>query len=561
MRSREKSLDFFSDLYLSGGSGGPYSLEAARGPRARKRNIVQSRGNSLEGTKVNNRRQSKARRGSIPLILLIVLVLGIGASASLFLTQGTQRVGKHEELTQKAWFYAQAAVEEVLVKLTNVGVEGDPIANKVSLQVPATQFMGAQNGVHVTNPYVHFRVLEAPEDPARMRDFLELQTAGPSYASEAVRTVANGGDANIWWQDYLKANPPAYLASGALLELIDRPVYQDLVGLDVPDVSTADCPDNGICVPTGKGKDFVDTHWANYRADGSGDNADQAAAMEALQRLTPTYWHNATAPQPTTDYTVPETPYDGAPGWSNFASLPAQAMDNEQMRLALNTGIVPNASGNLSNFLKDFNTVMVEMADEVDDRFAGCGDDVAYAVGAYISGLRLGASPDNNQDEEEEDTEAGRDSGALAYSSNLVTIQAQATAYALNELQGTIDPMNPPVALGTLKTSQPVTAHRLVSKMSMDVPMKIVRDMEVIHLIHHYRLMPLDMAVLGWISVSQNGTALTPQEIADLADWSSVTIAVSPRIHLELNDRWPDAGKTKVVPFQAATCLSKNALG
>jgi hypothetical protein len=526
-----------------------------------------SRGNSLEGTKVKSQSQSNrakvARRGSIPLILLIVLVLGIGASASLFLTQGTQRVGKHEELTQKAWFYAQSAVEEVLVKITNGAVIGNLTENRVQIPVAATQFMGVQNGVVVSNPMVHFRMLENPSDSARMQDFMELMTVGPGYGSAAVRASANGGDANVWWQDYLADTAPAthFAKLGTFVRLMDRPDYEAAVGIDVPGVA---CAANEICKPSGKGRDFVSTHWeGDYRdrAPDATDNPDEAEAFEALLRLPA----NLPAGVPAL---ADADPYDGLPQRTNFTTVPPTAMDPVQMRAALVTGSVPGASPALNAFLRQFNVVMDEMADEVDDRFAGCGDDVAYAVGAYVSGLVLGKSPDNNQDEEEEHTEAGRDSGALQYSANLVTVQAQATAYALNKFEEDVDPQNPPLALGTLKTSQPVTAHRIVSKMSLDVPLNILREQEVVYLTHTFRLTPLDMAILGWITVNKGGVALTPQELAaeTSADfWNGVgadevTIVVSPIIHLELFERWDNPG-AKVVPFQAATCLSKNALG
>lgn len=150
--------------------------------------------------------KSNTRRGSIPLVLLVIVVLGIGAASSLFLTQGTGRLDKHSELNQNAWFYAQSAIEEVLVKITNNAADFAP-DKRQAFEPHAARFMGQQVGVTVGNVEVMGRVIDAPQDPAQNQKFEEILTAVPGFA---------GSNHDDDWRNAVRTGPFANTNLGAL---------------------------------------------------------------------------------------------------------------------------------------------------------------------------------------------------------------------------------------------------------------------------------------------------------------------------------------------------------
>lgn len=145
-------------------------------------------------------KRSKAKKGSIPLVLLVVIVLGIGAGAAIFMTSGTSRLDKRAELNQRAWQFAQSAVEEILVKVTNNSADFAE-DTRLTYDPQMTNKLAQEMGVEVKPVEILGRLAERPTNPAKMEEFLELMTAGPGFASPA----ALGGTAPDQWRTKLTA--------------------------------------------------------------------------------------------------------------------------------------------------------------------------------------------------------------------------------------------------------------------------------------------------------------------------------------------------------------------
>jgi hypothetical protein len=164
------------------------------------------------------------RRGSIPLVLLVVVVLAIGAGASLFTSQSDARLRKRVELGALAQSFAKAGIEEVVAQIVNgttqvtVPQGGQGVVIESVPQV-TTAFAEAQ-GIAVSPVTLMGRVVVPPTaaDPADRQRFDELLTAGANFAPTAVREQV--GDPTA---DYRTDDRPAWADHPALAHLTEAP--------------------------------------------------------------------------------------------------------------------------------------------------------------------------------------------------------------------------------------------------------------------------------------------------------------------------------------------------
>ncbi len=418
------------------------------------------------------------------MVLLVVIVLGIGAGATLFMSSGTRRIDKHSELNQKAWFFAQSAVEEILVKITNNAADFDA-EKRYALPAHATEFMAQQAGVEIGKVEILGRLVEKPKDAEEAKKFMELMTAGPGFASDTVRSTANG-DPNKDWREVMEADAAHFSHKGAFKDLVKK--------------------------AEGAGEEYHNTEWTSYA--NRTDFQDGNKIRDGFYALTPL------------------TKLD-------FVANPAASHGLDTVVTpATTTEEIP--AGEVQQFAMQWDLAMEAVADRVKNRIDGCAGNPNYGFGAEISAFVLGAASDADSDAEEEFRESAQAGGILEYSAHLVTVHAEAKASG-----------------GGVSAKQPVTVHRLVSRIDAKKAMDIMRDNLVVYLIHHYNLTPRDLAAMGWITISQDGN---PVDLANFAtiNWDSAKITPNPAMLTKLNKRYPDNPNPKVFPFQAATCLASS---
>lgn len=435
-----------------------------------------------------------SRRGSIPLVLIVVLLLSIGAAASVFSTMGNARLDRRSSVNTTTKMLAQTAVEEVLVKITNNA--SDFIETKRYLYTPyATKFMAKQQGFDVDQVAVLGRLIEKPNDTANHDTFLELMTMGPGFASPDVRTAAydehgDTPDDTLDWRE--EGNLPEYLKSGFMDDLFHEMIIE----------------------MEGEGEHYHDNEWQSYQDRGRSGFQDGNAIRNAfwdLERLDEIEWDDTNIHEKChfSDCTVVADPDSAGP--------------TTQMRA----------------FMDQWDVAQDAVADRVSARIAGCAGNPNYGVGAMISAISLGGASDADSDAEEEFRETAQDGGLLDYQTYLVTVEGTARADA-------------GLMSGAEKS---VVAHRLVARMNFKKAMDLLRDNLVPYLMVHYNLTPQDFVVLGWTNelVYEGSGTTTKADASDkLAD-----IVVLKEILTKLSERYPDNPNPRVVPFQAATCVGK----
>lgn len=123
----------------------------------------------------------KDKKGSIPTVFGITVVLGIIGSGSLFISQGVGRTDKRTELIATARQVAQTAVEETLVKITNGKVTFNEKERR-TFPAYATRAMYGNLDLKLTDVEVMGRLVEEPADKPSMTKFKDLITALPGFA-------------------------------------------------------------------------------------------------------------------------------------------------------------------------------------------------------------------------------------------------------------------------------------------------------------------------------------------------------------------------------------------
>ncbi len=172
---------------------------------------------------------SPFRRGSIPLVMLVVTLLGVGASASLFLTSGTKRMDKHGELGSAALQYANCALDEMFVKLANKAADFDA-ESRYEYQAHATGFLGRDLGIEVKPVQVYGQRIHEPADPQREkfeRDLRAMLSAGPLLPGEepaagstgagtgSAPATGTGAAASPDWKATLRADTASWVHKSA----------------------------------------------------------------------------------------------------------------------------------------------------------------------------------------------------------------------------------------------------------------------------------------------------------------------------------------------------------
>ena len=321
-------------------------------------------------------KKKQQRRGSTPLVRLVVMVLAVGAGASLFLSQSTARMEHRFGLKTQAAALAQSAVEEVMVRLQNGSAGWDseeqtrfvfePKSTKaVAMQLP--------EGINATIYPVQImgRLAEAPNNPADAADFANLMQLGPYFGSEALKAKMGGTIGR--WSTEMK-NDPTFANISVGTESLQAYVDQNL----------PDTPGNvayqGIDDYLGQ---YGNEYWDRNPGDFDENTGDEVA--KAFEEITPltedTTWTTASLDTPT------------------------------------------HSTTELTAFADQWEKAMEAVGEHVQNRIDGCDGDKRYGLGALFSSFVLDGPADNNADEEEAFVETSDEQ--LEYKSYLVSLATQ----------------------------------------------------------------------------------------------------------------------------------------
>ncbi len=309
--------------------------------------------------------------------LLVVILLGVVAGASLFSSMGNARLDRRSGLNDMAKMLAQAAVEEVLVKVTNNA--SDFTDEKRFLYTPfATKFMALEQGFDLPQVEVLGRLVEKPSNPVLAKEFLELMTQGPGFASAEVREKVGetweitGWDPDKDWREQL----PEWAQQGKLDDLF----HEMIIEMEP------------------HGKEYHETHWKEYQERGLGGNFDDGGdirrAFWDLKPLTKKEWYKSKADIQNVSHFNGETP--------------------------------DTATGEMKDFMDKWDIAMDYVADQAGRRIAGCAGNPNYGVGALIAALTVGSAVDADSEAEETFRETAQDGGLLEYQAYLLTVQGEA---------------------------------------------------------------------------------------------------------------------------------------
>jgi hypothetical protein len=306
------------------------------------------------------------RGGSIPVVLLIVVVLGILATTVIYMTGSHARLEKAVEINDIAHRLAVAAIEETLVKVSNNsaiwGADGtshaettnvtDTGGTKKYFAPYATRLWAVRMvpGAEVPPVAMSARLIEQPANPAARTEFEELVTAAPAFAGTK--------HVDDWHKDTKWTGDKEFMKEEAVKSLIRH--------------------------PEGHGEEYHQQEFIGNYKNRAADSIKEA--FNAVPELPALAWHT---------------------------------VDNDQ-----------DSSGNrhsdaqLSAWNDKWTAAMSAIADHVRSRIDGCGGNPNYGVGAEIAAFALGMKADNDSQAEEKFRESAQAGGVLNYTASLVTLQS-----------------------------------------------------------------------------------------------------------------------------------------
>jgi len=391
-------------------------------------------------------------KGSIPMVLIIVVCLGIFAVSSLFLSQGTARMDKRTELNQMAWTIAQSAVEETLVKLTN-GKATWQDGDKVSYLPHATQLAYPDTKVVNIGPVeIMGRVIEAPNDGPELVKFYEDMTACPNWYADPT----NGGKPDLNWRGKVGVSTPNGANGNVLLPKSDPNAIFSVWANQPPAASP------NVSLSAG----------ANYaqvaQSDAGNNTADGGAIKAAFAKLLPLTKVTA----PADDLSTP------VPGVNCHS-------DAELGILADGSADTANPTG----FAAVWDDAMNGILTQVNSRIANCAGNKNYGVGAELGALTAGKALGADGTAEERLRNEAQNGGALAYKASLVTLQSKVT-----------------VNVAGVQVTQPYSCERMVQNTNLKSAMDFVRFQMAAYLAYNLNLTANDMIRMGWLTKAPGAT-------------------------------------------------------
>ena len=474
-------------------------------------------GKAEQGRHNKVKNSNPVRKGSIPMVLIVIVVLGIVAGAALFNSGNAARLDKKSELNQAAWIVAQAAVEEMIVKASNGKVAIPPNGSIGYLATVTAKTIGSPD---VTIDPVHMvkRVIEdttKTPDVAAERAIRQLAALVPGYYKKsnpgfALLTLAGGAPSPLakaaidqtgnnveMYYDIDWRNKMLSAAAGSYDPYILKALNTAYTLSDKTTVAGKDF--NEASLTEAKAKDYYEKNikaGGNAESDtGAGTNPQHTGALALFKTL------------PTLSYLGP------------FTGAPAEATDPTKM----------HPTSDLDAFKKTYQDATAQLADHMQARINGCNGDFNYAIGGMLTGMGRGTPCANDSDAGEETyRKQSRDSGLTEYKEALLTLS---TKVHINS--------------GISGADQQYTAHRMIRDMNLNLISMQVAKTNLAYLHGYYNLTVQDLQYLGFLAKPQPGATASAEPTAQPANFGT------------MDDRYSVfSGNEQVRNAQLANCLS-----
>jgi len=477
------------------------------------------------------------RKGSIPMVLIVVICLGIVAGAAIFNSGNAARQDKISELNQAAWIISQAAVEETIVKCSNsTAAPLDGKRQTFQPRVTALTVGLPDSALKIAPVELVARTLDdktKKTDQTAVDNIYALAALVPGFwkstnpgmatnpaaikhgsidladmsQSPAVKAKPGDGvelDYDITWRkkmfDIQAATPNTF--DPVLLKAIKYAVVPK--DPSKPKVTAQAFAESSL---SGNGGNESAQQYFNNNIKTAGnaesDNNNNPAHPKVLDLFKK----------------VPTLPYLGP--FADEATASTAAHD----------------AGTLATFSKAYNDATVALADHMQSRINGCNGDFNYAIGGLLTGLGRGTPCANDSDAGEETyRKDSRDSGLTEYKEGLLTLSTKVH-----------------LTLGAINADQSYTAHRIMRQMNLNTIMAGVGQSMLGYLHGYFNLTRADMITLGFMG------KLDPASITKLRDINDDTALPSGSAEMfgEMNTRYNVyGGNTQVRNAALANCLA-----
>lgn len=473
-----------------------------------------------------------SKKGSIPLVLAIVTVLGTLAFSVQFMTTNSARLEKTIEMHEIADRLATAALEEVLTKMSNNMADtviADNPGDKVFFRPLITRLLADKTlpGTQIPPVYVQGRLVDKPNNPADRQKFLDLLTAAvafggthhkdgwqetPALAKNWMKLKEQDAQGNwveaAWIQNMLHDATPRPGHAHEYYEQFNRAKY-----LNRNDAIRQAFND----VPVLPELPWVEAKWIGP------DKTEHQAEIVWVDPVTKQEY--------LTDPTVGPSPTNPTAVKVTSTGVVRQAGDQSVDEPGKNV----HSQAELDNFTAKWNVAMNRIADHVNTRIGNCGGNPNYGVGAEVAAFALGAAADADQAEEEEFRESAQNGGLLEYRSSLLTLQSECW------ING-----------GAVQVQKQAMCQRMVQQIDLSPAMNTLRNRILTYLMYTYNMTPRDFMKTR----AANGDASPFGE--PIFDGQRVKlIGAAKTLFMDLFKRFPDSPAPKIFPFTVANCSGK----
>lgn len=455
------------------------------------------------------------RKGSIPMVMIVVVCLGIVAGAAIFNTGTAARVDKMSELNQAAWIIAQAAVEETIVKCSN-GTAAPLDGKRQTFPAEVTFATVGLPEAKIEPVQLVARTIEdknkTPNAQAQ-KEIRELSALVPGFwkkpASLAPGTlkagldnppISNKGNGvemyyDIEWRKKMLSEAP-----GTFDPVLLKAIKYAIVDKNNP-ANKVLGKDFGESNLEGEAKAYYDANVKNG-GNAENDNNNNPAHPKVLDK---------------------------------FKALPVLAymgpFDDEAT-----IATKKHSAGELAQFKTAFNEATEALADHMQSRINGCNGDFNYAIGGMLTGLGRGTPCANDSEAGEESyRDTSEASGLTEYKEGLLTISTKVR-----------------LTRGSMTAEQQFSAHRIMRQMNLNTIMAGVGQSMLGYLHGYYNLTREDLIELGFMGKPDPASV---GKLRDMSDDSALPSAQAG-MFLVMNDRYNVfGGNTQVRNAQLANCL------
>jgi len=412
---------------------------------------------------VKNTAGMTVRKGSIPMVLIVVCCLGILAITSIFMTGSSARIDKKSELSQAALAIAQAAVEEIIIKASN-GKAAALDGKKVTYKASVTQQISGGTQTEIAPVEVVTRVIQNPNqgNATAYEEMQELTALVPGFFKGD-----NAGAANV--RAAMNVNGMPIKNKGANVEMwYDIEWRKKVLANAGPDYNTQFDPE------LVKAAEIVYVRKNGEKVMGAAFNESNLQG-EALAYYNQCIKNGGNAENDNNNNPAHDKALDKFKAIATLTKIPHDQQHD---------------TGALQAFKTQWDDAMAATAQHMQSRINGCNGDFNYAIGGMLTALGRGVPAANDSEPGEESyRDLSNDSGLTNYLEGMLT--------ATTKVKFT---------QGSMSGEQSYTAHRMMRQMNLNTIMMQAGTSMIAYLHAYYNLTKKDLEFLKMATFAAGAT-------------------------------------------------------